>query len=137
MLVLYLLLLGGVALFTAYTRNFQRTVVTLATELGGTQGPLVAPRRQLLRTLAVLLVWPAAVGVGIAFFAWWKAIALVVAAFLLLVPALGALTPRAMSAHYLAAIRADLEQRLAAGSTDAAELRQILARLAHRGAPAG
>jgi ABC-type transport system involved in cytochrome bd biosynthesis fused ATPase/permease subunit len=85
----------------------------------------------------VLLVWPAAVGVGVAFFAWWKAIGLVVAAFLLLVPALGALTPRAMSAHYLAAIRADLEQRLAAGSTDAAELRQILARLAHRGAPAG
>jgi hypothetical protein len=137
MLVLYLLLLGGVALFTAYTRNFQRTVVTLAGELGGTQGPLVTPRRQLLRTLAVLLVWPAAVGVGIAFFAWWKAIGLVVAAFLLLVPALGALTPRAMSAHYLEAIRADLEQRLAAGGTDAAELRQILARLAQRGAPAG
>ena len=134
MLVLYVLMLAAIALFTAYTRNFQRTVVALVTELGSASGPLVTPRAQQLRTLAVLLVWPAAVGVGIAFFAWWKAMALVVGAFLILVPGLGALTPRAMSAHYLEAIRSDLERRLAAGAADAAELRQILARLERRGA---
>ena len=137
MLVLYVLLLGAIALFTAYTRNFQRTVVALAAALGSTHGPLVTPRAQLLRTVALLLVWPAALGLGMAFVAWWKAMALVVGAFLLLVPALGALTPRAMSAHYLAAIRADLERRLAAGAADGAALREVLARLDRLSARSG
>ena len=136
MLVLYALLLGAIALFTAYTRNFQRTVVALAAALGSTHGPLVTPRAQLVRTFALLLVWPAALGLGMAFIAWWKAIALVVGAFLLLVPALGALTPRANSAHYLAAIRADLERRLAAGGDDGA-LREVLARLDRLNARSG
>ena len=137
MLVLYALLLGAIALFTAYTRNFQRTVVALAAALGSTHGPLVTPRAQLVRTFALLLVWPAALGLGMAFIAWWKAIALVVGAFLLLVPALGALTPRANSAHYLAAIRADLERRLAAGGDDDGALREVLARLDRLNARSG
>lgn len=129
MLLLYALLLGGVAWLTAYTRNYQRTIVALVAQLDSPLGPLLAPRAQQLRTLALLLAWPAAAGIGMAFFAWWKTIALVVAAFLLLVPALGSLTPRAMSPHYRQAIRADLERRLATGRVDAAELRRILARL--------
>jgi hypothetical protein len=133
MLVLYLLLLGAVALLTAYTRNFQRTVVTLAAELDSAHGPVLTPRRQLLRTLAVLLAWPAAFGIGLVFFAWWKATALVVGAFLLLVPALGTLTPRALSAHYLDALRADLARRLAAGGEDPSLLRDALAHLERRG----
>jgi hypothetical protein len=133
MLVLYLLLLGAVALLTAYTRNFQRTVVTLAADLGSVHGPVLTPRRQLLRTLAVLLAWPAVFGIGLVFFAWWKATALAVGAFLFLVPALGALTPRALAAHYLEAIRADLERRLAAGGEDSSLLRATLAHLERRG----
>jgi len=86
-------------------------------------------RAQHLRTLAVLLAWPAVVGLGMLFVAWWKAVALVVGAFLLLVPVLGALTPRAMSAHYVRAIRADLERRLADGGPDALQLRSILEHL--------
>ena len=137
MLVLYVVLLGAIALFRAYTRNFQRTVVALAGALGSAHGPLLTPRIQLLRTFALLLVWPAALGLGMAFVAWWKAIALVVGAFLLLVPTLGALTPRAMSAHYLAAIRADLERRLAAGAADEAALREVLAGLDRLNARSG
>jgi hypothetical protein len=135
MLVLYVLLLGALALFTAYTRNFQRTVVGLGAQLDGALGPALAPPAQLLRTMALLLAWPAAVGLGMLFFAWWKAVALVVGAFLLLVPTLGALTPRAMSAHYVLAIRADLERRLARAGPDSARLRQILQQLDASGEP--
>ncbi|HSA82750.1 MAG TPA: hypothetical protein VLE23_18170 [Geminicoccaceae bacterium] len=129
MLALYILLLGALALLTAYTRNFQRTIVGVGTGLDPALAAAAAPRVQLLRTLSVLFAWPAAVGLGMLFVAWWKAVALVVGAFLLLVPALGALTPRAMSAHYVRAIRADLERRLAAGDADAAQLRPLLAHL--------
>jgi hypothetical protein len=137
MLVLYVVLLGAIAVFTAYTRNFQRTVVALAAALGSSHGALLTPRAQLLRTFALLLVWPAALGLGMAFIAWWKAMALVVGAFLLLVPTLGALTPRALSAHYLAAIRADLERRLVGGSADDATLREVLAGLDRLSARSG
>ena len=137
MLALYVVLLGAIAAFTAYTRNFQRTVVALAAALGSSHGALLTPRAQLLRTFALLLAWPAALGLGMAFIAWWKAMALVVGAFLLLVPTLGALTPRAMSTHYLAAIRADLARRLAAGSADDAALREVLAGLDRLSARSG
>jgi hypothetical protein len=129
MLLLYILLLGALALFTAYTRNFQRTIVGLGAGLDAGLAAALAPRVQLLRTLAVLFAWPAAIGLGMLFVAWWKAVALVVGAFLLLVPVLGALTPRAMSAHYVRAIRADLERRLAAGDADPAQLRPVLEHL--------
>ena len=135
MLVLYILLLGALALFTAYTRNFQRTIVGLGRGLDTALAAAAAPRVQLLRTVAVLFAWPAAVGLGMLFVAWWKAVALVVGAFLVLVPVLGALTPRAMSAHYLRAIRADLERRLAAGDADAAQLRPLLEHLDRLTAP--
>ena len=135
MLVLYILLLGALAVFTAYTRNFQRTIVGLGAGLDSGLAAALAPRVQLLRTLAVLFVWPAAVGLGMLFVAWWKAVALVVGAFLVLVPVLGALTPRAMSAHYLRAIRADLERRLAAGEMDALQLRPLLEQLDRLTAP--
>jgi len=129
MLVLYVLLLGALALFTAYTRNFQRAVVGIGARLDSALAAAAAPRVQHLRTLAMLLAWPAAVGLGMLFVAWWKAVALVVGAFLLLVPVLGALTPRAMSAHYVQAIRADLERRLARGGADATQLRPLLEHL--------
>jgi hypothetical protein len=129
MLVLYILLLGALALFTAYTRNFQRTIVAIGTGLDSALAAAAAPRVQHLRTLAVLLAWPAAVGLGMLFVAWWKAVALVVGAFLVLVPVLGALTPSAMSAHYVRAIRADLERRLAQGGPDALQLRPLLEHL--------
>ena len=129
MLVLYILLLGALALFTAYTRNFQRTIVGLGAGLDSGLAAALAPRVQLLRTLAVLFAWPAAVGLGMLFVAWWKAVALVVGAFLVLVPALGALTPRAMSAHYVQAIRADLERRLLSGGPEAIQLRPLLEHL--------
>jgi hypothetical protein len=129
MLALYILLLGTLALFTAYTRNFQRTIVAVGAGLDSALAAAAAPRGQLLRTLAMLLAWPAAVGLGMLFVAWWKAVALVVGAFLVLVPVLGALTPRAMSAHYLGAIRADLERRLAQGGSDASRLRPLLEHL--------
>ena len=52
---------------------------------------------------------------------------LTLVAFTLLVPLLGALfTPRAMSGPYVAAIRADLERRLARGGADAERLRGVL-----------
>ncbi len=129
MLALTGLLLGALALFTAYTRNFQRTIVAIDAELGSGFGGAVTPRLQILRTLAVLIAWPAAVGLAMLVFAWWKAIALVIGAFVLLVPVLGALTPRASSAHYVGRIRADLEQRQAAGGTDAGQLDQVLRQL--------
>ena len=129
MLVLYILLLGALALFTAYTRNFQRTIVGIGEGLDGALAGAAAPRVQHMRTLAGLFAWPAAVGLGMLFVAWWKAVALVVGAFLVLVPALGALTPRAMSAHYVQAIRADLERRILSGGPEAIQLRPLLEHL--------
>jgi len=129
MLLLYLLLLGALALLTAYTRNFQRTIVALGSTLDQGAGAAVTPRRQLLRTLAVAASWPLAFGLGLLFIAWWKAVALVVGSFVLLVPVLGSLTPRSMSAHYLRRIRADLEHRLASGEGDREQLRTALEHL--------
>lgn len=129
MLTLYLLLLGALALFTAYTQNFQRTIAALQGEVGAAAGAALMPRTQGLRTVALLVGWPLAFGLGIAFIAWWKAVALLLAAFLVLVPLLGSLTPRPMSPHYLACIRSDLARRIAAGTRDAGELRRVIARL--------
>lgn len=129
LLVLYVLLLGALAALTAYTRNFQRTLVALGDALGSAGGALVMPREQWLRTAAVVLGWPAALGLGLLFIAWWKAVALVLAAFVLLVPLLGSFTPRASSRHYLDRIRADLARRIAAGGRDAGKLREIARRL--------
>ena len=135
MLVLYILLLGALALFTAYTRNFQRTIVGIGAGLDSSEGAALAPRVQILRTVGLLLAWPAALGLGMLFIAWWKAVALVVGAFLLLVPVLGALTPRAMSAHYVLRLRADVARRLAAGAPDAERLRRLLRHLDGLSAP--
>lgn len=129
MLLLYLVLLGALAAFTAYTRNFQRTIVALGSELQHGAGTAVTPRWQLLRTLAVAASWPVAFGIGLLFIAWWKAVALVVGAFLLLVPVLGSFTPRSMSPHYLFRIRTELEHRLAAGEGDREQLEGALERL--------
>ena len=129
MLVVYLLLLGALALFTAYTRNFQSTIVALSNHVDAGAGAHLIPDAQRLRTIALLAGWLAAVGLGMLFVAWWKAMALVLGAFLLLVPALSALTPRPQSAHYVARIRADLRRRVARGGRDAAQLRELLDRL--------
>jgi hypothetical protein len=93
MLALYLLLLGSLALLTAYTRNFQSTIVALSSHLDAAAGAHLVPNAQRLRTMALLAGWPIAVGLGVLFVAWWKAMALALGAFLLLAPALGALTP--------------------------------------------
>lgn len=124
MLLLYILLLAGLALFTAYTRNFQRTVIEIADALDQSAAA-VAPRAQGWRTAAMLVAWPLAIGVGMTFVAWWKAVALVVAAFLM-VPVLGALTPRPRSTHYLERIRTDLRARIARNAGDADELQRVL-----------
>ncbi|MGH6895469.1 MAG: hypothetical protein ACREJ5_02825 [Geminicoccaceae bacterium] len=129
MLLSYLLLLAALALFTAYTRNFQRTIVELGSRIDESAGARLMPRGQRLRTVALLAGWPLAIGLGMMFVAWWKATALVVAAFLLLVPLLGALTPRPVSRHYVARIREDLRRRIAKGGRDVEELRGILERL--------
>jgi hypothetical protein len=128
MLVLYLLLLAALALVTAYTRNFQRTLVAVGGEIE--DGPAtLTPRAQWLRTGAIVLGWPAAFALGVVFIAWWKTVALVVGAFALLVPVLGSLTPRSGSTHYLDRIKADLARRISARPRDAARLRQVLARV--------
>lgn len=126
MMVLFLLLLGALALLTAYTRNFQRTVVALESHFGAGAGAHLMPEAQRLRTMALLAGWLAAVGLGVLFVSWWKAMALVLGAFLLLVPVLGALTPRPESDHYVARIRADLRRRVARGGRDAGQLRELL-----------
>jgi hypothetical protein len=128
MLLLYLLLLAALALVTAYTRNFQRTLVAVGGEIEDGAAPLT-PRAQWLRTALLVFGWPAAFGLGVTFIAWWKTVALVVGAFALLVPVLGSLTPRSGSAHYLGRIKADLARRIAAQPRDAARLRQALARI--------
>jgi hypothetical protein len=103
--------------------------VALGAELDRGLGASLAPRAQTWRTLTVLVAWPVAAGIAMLFFAWWKAVTLVVGAFLLLVPVLGALTPRAVSTHYVRRIRADLERRLAGGGADAEQLGRILRHL--------
>jgi hypothetical protein len=115
--------------FTAYARHLQSTVITLEQQIPGAAGRIATPGQQTLRTLTLVLGWPAALGIGMLFVAWWKAAALVAGAFLLLVPVIGSLMPRPMSAHYLDRIRADLEQRLSRGGHDAAPLRRIIERL--------
>jgi phosphatidylglycerophosphate synthase len=129
MLLLYFVLLGALALFTAYTRNFQRTIVELGSEVGASASGRLMTRGQWLRTLALLAGWPLAIGIGMLFVAWWKAVALAVGAFLILVPLLGSLTPRAASEHYVTRIRADLRQRIARGGRDAEELHRLLERI--------
>lgn len=129
MLVLYLLLLGALAVFTAYTRNFQRTLIALGRHVDQAAGADLIPNAQRLRTIGLLAGWPLAVGLGVLFVAWWKAMALVLGAFLLLVPLLGALTPRPEADHYVASIRADLQRRIVRGGRNAEALRQLLARL--------
>ncbi|MGH6914268.1 MAG: hypothetical protein ACREH3_11250 [Geminicoccales bacterium] len=129
MLLSYLLVLAALALFTAYTRNFQRTIVELGSRIDDSASARLMPRGQRLRTIALLAGWPLAIGLGMMFVAWWKATALVVAAFLFLVPLLGALTPRPVSRHYVARIREDLRRRIAKGGRDVEELRGILERL--------
>jgi hypothetical protein len=80
-----------------------------------------------------VLGWPAVLGIGMLFVAWWKAAALVVGAFLLLVPAIGSLMPRPMSAPYVERIRSDLAQRVARCGRDgrraAPQLKRILEQL--------
>jgi hypothetical protein len=133
MLLLYILLLGGLAAFTAHARHLQSTVLTLEQHIPGATGTMATPRQQTLRTLGLVLGWPAALGIGMLFIAWWKAAALVAGAFLLLVPVIGSLMPRPMSAHYLDRIRSDLEQRVAqatrGGGRDAPQLKRILEQL--------
>lgn len=126
MLLLYFVVLGALSLFTAYTRNFQRTIVELGSKVGATESGRLMTRGQRLRTMALLAGWPLAIGFGMLFVAWWKAMSLAVGAFLILVPLLGAFTPRADSEHYVVRIRDDLRQRIARGGRDAGELRQLL-----------
>lgn len=129
MLLLYLLLLGVLAWFTAYTRNFQRTVVMLGSKVDAAAAARLMPQDQRLRTMAMLAGWPVALGAGLMFIAWWKVVALVVGAFLILVPVLGSLTPRSMSRHYVDRVRADLEHRISRGERHPEELRRILRHL--------
>lgn len=137
MLLLYLALLGVLALLTAYTRNFQRTIVALASRVDRDQDATTAvtPRNQWLRTIGVATSWPLAFALGLLFVAWWKAVALVVAAFLLLVPVLGSLTPRSMSAHYLERIEDDLRRRVALGGPQAQRLQRVLEQVEHLSTP--
>jgi hypothetical protein len=129
MLLLYILLLGLLAAFTAYTRHFQSTVIAIEQQIPGGPGIVATPKQQTMRTALLVLGWPAALGIGMLFIAWWKAAALVVGAFLLLVPLIGSFLPRPTSAHYVNRIRADLERRVALGGRDAGQLRHILAQL--------
>lgn len=129
LLIVYLLLLGALALLTAYTGNFQRTIVEFGGRLDPSAAPRLMPRGQRLRTAALLAGWPVAIGLGMSFVAWWKAMALVLGAFLVLVPLLGPLTPRPGSAHYVARLRDDLRRRIARSGRDVEELRRLLNRL--------
>lgn len=129
MLLFYLLLLGALALFTAYTRNFQRTLVELGSKVDASAAAQLMPHGQRLRTMGLLAGWPIALGLGMLFVAWWKAVALVGGAFVILVPLLGAFTPRPGSQHYVARLRDDLRRRIGEGGRDVEELRRILGRL--------
>lgn len=127
--VLYILAIALLALGTAYTRNFQRTLVALQERLGGEAALRLTPRGQWIRTGVVAAGWPVLIGLGLLVVAWWKAVALVVGGFVLLVPVLGSFTPRAMAPHYVEAIRRDLALRIGRGARDADQLRQLDARL--------
>jgi hypothetical protein len=140
MLLLYILLLGALAAFTAYARHLQSTVITLEQQIPGASGRIATPGQQTLRTLTLVLGWPAALGVGMLLIAWWKAAALVAGAFLLLVPVAGSLMPRPMSAHHLDRIRSDLERRVARSGKDGRDterLRHILGQIASISPPHG
>jgi hypothetical protein len=125
MLLLYILLLGALAAFTAYARHLQSTVITLEQQIPGASGRIATPGQQTLRTLTLVLGWPAALGIGMLFIAWWKAAALVAGAFLLLVPVAGSFMPRPMSAHHLDRIRSDLERRVDRCARDGPDRRQL------------
>jgi len=125
----FILAVAALAMATAYTRNFQRTIVELQTELGESAFAGLTPRAQWLRTGLVAAGWPVLMGAGILFVAWWKAVALVVGGFLLLVPLLGSFTPRAGAPHYIEAIQRDLARRIGSGGKDAAALRRLGAAL--------
>lgn len=127
LLVLYLALLVLLALFTAYTRNYQRTVVDLDQALDA--GGRVVPPLQVLRTVLIVVLWPAAFILGLLFVSWWKSVMLVVGSFVLLTPVMGSFTPRAMSPHFLKRVRDHVQRRLAEGRDDPAELRRIAGRL--------
>lgn len=126
---LYIVAIVALALVTAYTRNFQRTIAGLQAKLGESSLTKLTPRAQWVRTALVAAGWPLLAGVGLIFVAWWKAVALIVGGFALLVPLLGSFTPRAMGHHYVEAIRRDLAQRIVTGGRDAEELRRLQAEL--------
>lgn len=130
LLALYLGLLALIALLTAYTRNYQRTVVELDQELQA-DGRLVSPL-QVVRTLLIVILWPAAFVFGLLFVAWWKAVALVVGAFLVLTPVMGSFTPRPRSEHFLKRVRDDVERRIAEEPGDPVELRRLAQGLAEK-----
>jgi len=67
MLLLYILLLGMLAAFTAYARHLQSTVITLEQQIPGAAGKVATPGQQTLRTLTLVLGWPAALGIGMLF----------------------------------------------------------------------
>lgn len=130
-LVLYLGLLALLALLTAYTRNYQRTVVELDRALDA-GGRLTSPM-QTLRTVVVATAWPGAILVGLGFVGWWKAVALVVGAFALLTPLLGSFTPRPGSDHFLDRLEAELRRRMEREPpAERAELERIARGLAER-----
>ena len=132
-LLLYLVLLGSIAVFTAYTRNYQRTVIEVDRALDA--GGRLVPPSQVVRTMIVASLWPAAFLIGLAFVAWWKAVAMVVGSYVLLTPLLGSFTPRPMSGHFLSRLRLHLGQRIDTALEDRAELERIdrdLARLISR-----
>jgi hypothetical protein len=126
---LYILAIGALALVTAYARNFQRTIVDLQAELGTSAFANLTPRAQWARTAVIAAGWPVIMGVGMLFVAWWKAVALVVGGFLLLVPLLGSFMPRAGTPHYVEAIQRDLARRIGTGAKDAEALRRLGAAL--------
>ena len=78
--------------------------------------------------MALVAAWPIAIGLGMLFVTWWRRWRWWWA-FALLVPLLGALTPRPESRHYVVRIGEDLRGRIARGGRDAEELRRLLERL--------
>jgi hypothetical protein len=67
MLLLDVLLLGVLAALTAYARHLQSTVITLEQQIQGAAGMVATPRQQALRTLGLVLGWPAALGIAMLF----------------------------------------------------------------------
>lgn len=126
---LFILGIAVVALATAYTRNFQRTIVELQAQLGESALAGLTPRAQWARTALVATGWPVLMGAGLLFVAWWKAVAMVVGGLLLLVPLLGSFMPRAGAPHYIDAIQRDLARRIGGGAKDAGALRRLGAQL--------